>query len=75
MYKHIWRCRWHYLDLELVLVCIYKELHVYGHINVCHARQVAASPFTLMCDDGTRMPGRGVNQIVKYVVITGFVTP
>ena len=67
MYKHIWRCRWHYLDLELVLVCLYKELHVYGQMNVCHAQKVATSPCTLMCDDGARVPERGVNQIAKNV--------
>ena len=47
-------------------MCI-KELRVYGQMKECHAQKVATSPCTLMCDDGTRVPGRGVNQIAKNV--------
>ena len=66
-YKQIWRCRLHGLDLELFLFCVYKELHVYGRMDVCNANKAATSACTLMCDDGIQVRERGVNQMTKHV--------
>ena len=71
-YKHIWRCKWHGLDLELFLFCVYKELHAYGQMNVCHAHKAATSACTLMCNDGIRVRGGGVNQMTKHVSANWF---
>ena len=59
--------RWPGLDLELFLFCVYKEIHVYGQMDACHAHKAGGSACTSMCDDGIRVSGRGVNQINKHV--------
>ena len=46
---------------------MYKELHVSGQMDVCHAHKAATSTCTLMCDDGIRVRGRGINQMAKHV--------
>ena len=66
-YKQIWRCRWRGLELELFLFCVYKELHVSGQMDVCHAHKAATSAYTLLCDDDIRVRRKGVNQMSKHV--------
>ena len=46
---------------------MYKELHVSGQTDVRHAHKAATSACTLMCDDGIRVRGRGVNEMTKHV--------
>ena len=55
--------------INCLVLCVYRVrgLHASGQMDVCHANKAATSACALMCDDGFRVRGRGVNQMTKHV--------